>query len=165
MKLYIKIKDGIPEGHPVLEENLISAFPEIDVNNLPDNWKEFERIPARKYGVYEVYVGCEYEFNSETGLCQDKHIIRQMTDSEKLDRQEEIKANWNNGPTSQFHSWVFNPDTCTYEPPVLPPEKNDPNEQWLWKESELKWIPMPTKPTDDKNYYLDIIDASWKELV
>lgn len=164
MKLYIKIKDGIPEGHPILQENLVSAFPNIDLTNLPDDWAEFKRIELPTHQVYEVYVGSEYELDSETGVYQDKHVFRQMTDSEKLDKQEIIKASWNSQPTAQFVSWTFNADTCTYEPPVPPPESSTPN-QWLWKESELKWVAMPTKPTDGKNYYLDIVDVVWKELV
>ena len=164
MKLYIKIKDGIPEGHPLLEENLISAFPEIDLNNLPDDWAEFQRISIPSLAVYEVYDRTEYELNSQTGVYQDKHIIRQMTDSEKIAKQEQFKSEWNSAPTSAFASWIFNADMCRYDPPVSPPESAFPN-QWLWKESDLNWVSMPTKPDDGKNYYLDVVEVIWKELV
>jgi hypothetical protein len=165
MKLYIRIKDGIPHEHPMLEENILSAFPNIDLNNLPHDWAEFKRIEVPIYGVYEVYVGTEYELDPATGVYQDKHTIREMTQSEKLAKQELTKTEWANGPISFFNSWSFNPDTCSYEPPVPRPERTDEDPIFLWYEAELKWVPKPTMPNDDKNYYLDVLDVVWKEIV
>ena len=165
MKLYIKIKDGIPDGHPMIEENILSAFPNVDLNNLPDNWAEFKRIEVPIYGIYELHDGTEYELDPATGVWQDKHTIREMTESEKLAKQELIKSQWANEPVAAFTSWIFDPDKCAYQPPVLPPEKTDDVPEWLWYEAELKWVPMPPKPNDNKSYYLDVLEVIWKELV
>lgn len=43
-QLFIKIVDGQPFGHPMLEENLLQAFPHVDVNNLPPEFARFERV-------------------------------------------------------------------------------------------------------------------------
>jgi hypothetical protein len=44
MNLYIRIKDGQPVDHPIIEENFIQAFPDIDINNLPPEFARFNRL-------------------------------------------------------------------------------------------------------------------------
>ena len=57
MKLYIRIKDGQTFEHPIFEDNFREAFPDVDVNNLPDEFAHFERVAPPTRGVYEVYEG------------------------------------------------------------------------------------------------------------
>lgn len=44
-RMFIRIEDGLPAGHPIIEKNFKQAFPTIDLNNLPENFKEFIRVP------------------------------------------------------------------------------------------------------------------------
>lgn len=44
MNLYIKIVDGQPIEHPITEENLLHAFPHIQLPNLPPGYARFERV-------------------------------------------------------------------------------------------------------------------------
>jgi hypothetical protein len=51
MNLYIRLMDGKPFEHPIFEDNLIEAFPEIDLNNLPPNLARFNRIQVHECGI------------------------------------------------------------------------------------------------------------------
>jgi hypothetical protein len=44
MECIIKIVDGVPVDHPILLDNFVSAYPDIDLNNLPAPWAKFERL-------------------------------------------------------------------------------------------------------------------------
>ena len=37
MECIIKIVDGVPIDHPILLDNFISSYPDIDLNNLPED--------------------------------------------------------------------------------------------------------------------------------
>ena len=65
--------------------------------------------------VYEVYEGSTYVIVDGVGT--DNHVVRPMTDDEKTAKQDRMKASWN--PSAGEELWVFNPDTCQYEPPVV----------------------------------------------
>ena len=82
MELYIQIKDGQPFEHPILGDNFREAFPDVDINNLPPEFASFTRIEPPVEGVYEVYVGVEYQLQ-EDGSYKDVHTIRDMTAEEK----------------------------------------------------------------------------------
>ena len=89
MKLFIQIKDGKPVEHPIFLDNFQQAFPAIDINNLPPEFANFERIPVPKLGEYEVYEGVTYEWLD--GVVKDFHYVRPMTDDERTAKQEEIE--------------------------------------------------------------------------
>jgi hypothetical protein len=112
MNLYIRLKNGQPFEHPLSEDNLIQAFPDVDLNNLPEWIIPFKRIEAPVLNVYEVYGESTYVIVD--GVATNNHVVRPMTDNEKLARQERVKASWN--PSIHEQSWVFNSDTCRYEP-------------------------------------------------
>ena len=114
MNLYIRLKNGQPFEHPIVKNNFVQAFPDVDLNNLPDWVIPFNRIEMPALSVYEVYEGSNYVIVDGVGT--DNHVVRPMTDDEKTVKQDRIKASWN--PSVSEQSWVFNPDTCQYEPPV-----------------------------------------------
>lgn len=114
MNLYIRLKNGQPFEHPIVENNFVQAFPNVDLNNLPEWVAPFNRIELPVLGVYEVYEGSTYVIVDGVGT--DNHVVRPMTDDEKTAKQDRIKASWN--PSASEELWVFNPDTCQYEPPV-----------------------------------------------
>jgi hypothetical protein len=43
MNLYIQIKDGQPINHPIIETNMIQAYPDVDLINLPPEFARFNR--------------------------------------------------------------------------------------------------------------------------
>lgn len=88
MKLYIQIRNGQPYEHPIIEENLLQAFPDFDVNNLPSEYAVFERLPIPNFGFYEKYSHTTYEFVN--GVVRDVHHIVPMTDEEVSAKNQTI---------------------------------------------------------------------------
>ena len=54
MNLYIRIKDGQPFEHPILEENAHQAWPDVNFSLLPDWLGRFRRIPQPTPDVMPV---------------------------------------------------------------------------------------------------------------
>jgi hypothetical protein len=133
MKLYIKIENGQPIDHPILEENFKQVFPNIDVNNLPSNFMEFVRVPIPFMDVYEVYNGSHYELID--GVYTDVHQVRDMTDEEKIEKQNKVKSDWI--IYGGHNSWVFNEETCTFIPPIPKP---DSYKLYYWDEDTVSWV-------------------------
>jgi hypothetical protein len=86
MNLYIQLENGEPVNHPILEENFVQAFPNIDLNNLPETFARFERITSPEVGVYEVSEGTTYEWVD--CIVKDVHHIRAMTLEERTAKQD-----------------------------------------------------------------------------
>jgi len=132
MELFIQIKNGQPFEHPILGDNFRQAFPNINTNNLPEWVARFVRGPAPAIGVYEIYEGLTYEKRGE--VYTDVHHIRQMSNEEKLSKQEDVKTEW--GKTG-FASWVFNEKTCVFYPPISYPEDD---KIYRWDEPTISWV-------------------------
>lgn len=43
-RLFIRLENGQPVDHPILESNMRRAFPKMDLDNLPPNFAEFIRV-------------------------------------------------------------------------------------------------------------------------
>jgi hypothetical protein len=126
MNLYIEIENGKPKNHPAFEDNLIQAF-----GVIPDNWVSFVRVEKPVIGVYEVYEGVTYELINS--VYTDVHYVRQMTEEEKLIKQDEVKIEWNN----HFPSWIFNETLCFFESPVPYPQDD---KRYYWDEPTINWV-------------------------
>ena len=132
MRLFIRLQDGQPFEHPIMEDNFVAAFPKVDLNNLPNWVAEFRRVQVGEPGVYEVYVGSHYEWNGP--IVEDVHVFRDMTEAEKLAKQNEVKEDWaQNG----FPSWIFDEGTCAFNPPVPYP---DDGGKYRWDEETTSWV-------------------------
>jgi hypothetical protein len=133
MRFFIRIKDGKPFDHPIIEENFLMAFPNINPNNLPSEFAIFERIPTPSIGIYEVYEGLSYEWFGE--VVKDYHRVRPMTEAERKETQNKIKNNWeeNNG----FPSWNFDEETGSFQPPTPYPLDG---KRYVWNEDLLSWV-------------------------
>lgn len=86
MNLYIQIQDGKPWQHPLLEDNVLQAWPEIDLNNLPANLARFRRhqqpvSSVLPVGNFQVPV-CSYELAND-GVYEDTWTVREMDDDER----------------------------------------------------------------------------------
>ena len=133
MRLFIRIKDGKPFEHPIMEDNFILAFPEIDLNNLPPEFAEFIRMgPPAFLGPYQRYDGVTYEW--EGNKVKDFHHIYEFTEAERIEKQNQVKEDWaQNG----FPSWVFDEEKCTFLAPVEYP--ND-GKKYIWDEQTVSWV-------------------------
>lgn len=132
MRLFIRLQDGQPFEHPITEENFCQAFPKVDLNNLPDWIAEFERVETPVPSVYEVYEGVTYEWVD--AIVKDVHHIRPMSIEEKTAKQDAVKVKWaQNG----FPSWVFNEETCGFNPPVPYPTDG---QRYSWNEETTSWV-------------------------
>jgi hypothetical protein len=132
MRLFIRIKNGRAFEHPIFEDNLKQAFPDINIDDLPDGFAEFDRLPPPAIGPYEVYEGVTYEWSGQR--MQDVHRVRQMTAQEKLDTQKRVKDRWaQNG----WPSWTFDEALCGFQPPVPYPNNGNAYE---WDETTTSWM-------------------------
>lgn len=136
-RLIIKVKNGQPFEHPMLEENFVQCFPDVDVDNLPSEYAYFVRSDPPNLDTYETYVGVEYVLQDD-GSYADVHTKRAMTDDEKLEAQNAEKTRWANDVG--YSSWVFNEDTCLFDPPTPRPVPTDPNTYYDWDESSISWV-------------------------
>ena len=89
MNLYIQIKDGQPFQHPLREQNLVRAFPGIDLENLPPEFSRFVRVPQPALGDFEVCEGSSYGWVGDV-VC-DVWYIRPMTEDEKTAKLQEMQ--------------------------------------------------------------------------
>lgn len=135
MELFIRVKDGKPFEHPIFKDNFCAAFPDVDLQNLPSEFARFERLPPPSIGVYEVYEGVTYE--AFDGVYKDVHHVRPMTPQEKTEKQNSVKADWSQ---HGFASWVFNEETCSFDPPSPYPADG---QRYRWDENTLSWILLP----------------------
>ena len=138
MKLYIKLQNGQPIDHPMIEENLLQVVPNINLEMLPSDYMEFLRIAKPVIGAYQVYEGTTYEISD--GVCKDVHQVRDMTVEEKNQKQTEVQSQWNSAPHSP-KSWVFNEELCFFESPLPYP---DDGKQYEWNEESVSWSEIAT---------------------
>jgi hypothetical protein len=137
MNLYIQLENGQPINHPIIEDNLVQAFPDIDLDNLPSNFARFERVAADITGIYNVYEGVSYEWVD--GIVKDVHRLRAMTPEERAEKQNMIKDSWaESGNATNWPSWTFDEELCRYVPPVPYPEFE--TGRFRWDEPSLNWV-------------------------
>jgi len=103
MRLFIRLLNRKPLDHPILEDNMATAYPNIDLNNLPEDWAEFVRVPCPRLGPYEV-AECYYEWDGD--VVKDTWYMHQMGPEEKIQKQERVKKNYFSD--GGYSNWIFN---------------------------------------------------------
>lgn len=152
MALYIQIKNELPINHPVLEENLLYSF-----GSISSEWHLFERTEEPELQAYEVFSVPNVEYKLVNDVYTDVWNVRDMTAEEKLAKQNEVKAQWQQRPNLQnFTTWIFDEDLCRYVAPVPRPEGD-----FRWSGIKNNWIALPPYPTDGKLYTFDITTETW----
>jgi len=139
MRCFIRVEDGKPVEHPIIEQNFVDSFPHIDIDNLPPEFANFIRIAPPIPGVYEVYEGVTYEWNGSAFT--DVHHIRPMTEEEKNVKIEEAKSR---KPEDHVNiSWRFDEEQCQWIGQAL----NRPeNGVWRFDHNLMEWVPQPEPP-------------------
>ena len=133
MELFIRLVNGQPFEHPIMGDNFRQAYPEIDTNNLPNNFAKFERVPKPSL-VYAKFNNPELTYQLVDGIVKDVWQIIEMTPQEILEKQNATKSAWLNHP---YQSWIFNENICQYEAPTPYP---DDGKNYDWDEQNLTWI-------------------------
>lgn len=171
MRFFIKLDNGIPFEHPIAEENFIQAFPNIDVDNLPSDFAEFKKEEKPVTGKYEIYDGVTYELVN--GICQECHVVHQMSPDEKIAKDELIeakKAAWKKGmeadwikrdQASNFAAFVYDETTGSYQPPFLKPGNDKP---YRWSGADNNWREASMMPTEGGPYKFDFTQWIWVEV-
>jgi hypothetical protein len=144
--LYIRIVNGVAVEYPIIEENLLSAYPEIAPDALPAGFARFQKTPRPVSEVYELIEFSHYTANDE-GVYTEAWTVRPMTDDEKLARQNFFKSQ--HAQMTGWVSWVFDEETCRMVPPVEKPENvpstvDTPGIIYKWDEPTVSWIAEET---------------------
>jgi hypothetical protein len=131
-KLIIKIINGEPDGHPMLYSNFIQCFPDIDTENLPEEYRYFERhIKPELPTPYHLYETDDAVYVTIDNVVHDHWNFIEMTPEEKQAKINEVMAL--DHPTG----WAFNEETCTWEPPFPPP---DTDNVYKWSNETQNWL-------------------------
>lgn len=144
MKLYIKIENGNPVGHPIAAENYKQCFPEHNIENIPNGYALFERVEKPNHGIYEF---CSENSNYiwEGDVVKDYWEVRPFTDKEKSKFISDYKSRWYNGDEYKKNpSWIFSEELCEFIPPVPFPQNLidslSPNQYYDWDEESISWV-------------------------
>jgi hypothetical protein len=137
MRLYIQLENGLPLNHPIQEDNMRMAFPEVDLDNPGPNFAPFERYDRNllRYDLFtQNFNGFNYVWKDN--IITEIPIIEEKTEQEKINYIENIKQNFYN--STKYYSWTYDLENKIFVPPVPMPEKQE-NVNYLWNEEEQKW--------------------------
>ena len=84
MMCIIRIKDGVPFEHPIMLDNFEQAFPEIDLNNLPEGFAWFDRTERPAISQDEVFLSLDSRYELRNGVWTDVRDVRDKTYEEKI---------------------------------------------------------------------------------
>lgn len=77
MRLFIRIQDGSPLGHPITEVNMLQAFPGVDLDNLPPEFAPFERVPKPRPEAGKFIVSASSRYELVDGVAKDVWTVVQ----------------------------------------------------------------------------------------
>ncbi len=131
-KLIIKFTNGEPDGHPMLYSNFVQCFPDIDPENLPDNFRYFERHQRPDFpSPYHTLVSDQASYILIDDKVHDHWEFQLMSAEEKQAKIDEVLA--------MEHSvgWTFVEETCSWEPPFPAPDDGQP---YRWDDDTQTWV-------------------------
>jgi len=131
-KLYIQVDENNNFiNHPHLESNLRQLYSDHDfLSGAPSGWMVFERVEPPEIEVYEKFDetkggnialafnhnGLEYKIVD--GVYKDVWHVVDMTADEKLEKQNQVKAEWSDfiatDAGSAYAHYVFDEVTCRF---------------------------------------------------
>lgn len=126
---YIRVVNGMPFEHPLVEDNLKQVIINFDPNNLPKGLEPFIRKPYPQIGFLETFVGTTYE--KIDGVWQDVHNIRPLSEEEKAAKIQFAKDTFIFSDT-----WLLNETTGEWMPPVPYPTDG---KLYSWDNEKLQW--------------------------
>jgi hypothetical protein len=132
MRYFIKIDNDQIIDHPIQEDNFVSVFTDVDMDNLPNTFAEFFKGTPYVNQPYRKFIRTDYVWSGNT--VTEAHIDVEMTPEEKLAKQNQTHQYYNDSGTV---GWIFNEELCIYEPPI--PYPNDGN-LYDWNNEQLNWV-------------------------
>ena len=163
MDFVIQIENGQPINHPIAIDNFLSAFPGVDINNLPPGFVEFKRTNRPVLAPYGIMDSLEYTYGFIDGVWTNVWPIREMTAEEKASKIEAEHFKFfemNRVSNNNFSAWNFNEELCKYRPPFPSPSDG---KAYFWQGTTSSWVVLTEYPNDGKSYRLDYASATWVE--
>ena len=106
MKLFIKIIDGQPFEHPIVEENFVLAYPHIDVNNLPSDFAHFERVEFDENSLsLDVYESPYTQYEWVGNVVKDVWYKRPMSAEQIANVNKEFVKDKEHNKTRRLIKW------------------------------------------------------------
>ena len=99
MRLFIKIKDGQPFEHPIIEDNFKQAFPHIDVENLPAEFMNYVYEPHTY--TLSVFQKVAYTYEIVGNVVKPKWAVVNKTE-EELNEERKRYRRWRENPEEEF---------------------------------------------------------------
>jgi hypothetical protein len=99
MRLFIKIKDGQPFEHPIIEDNFKQAFPHVDVDNLPAEFMNYVYTPYTS--PVSVLKKLVYTYEIVGDLVKTKWDVVNKTE-EELNEERQRHRRWRENPEEEF---------------------------------------------------------------
>jgi hypothetical protein len=160
MNLYIETNsNGATIKHPAFEENLIQAF-----GSIPEHWEPFIRVTRPVPGTYQLLESDEPVYAKVDGVWTDVWDIREMTEEEKVAKQQAARDAFNSREQSEnWSAWTLDEASCVMVPPIAPPEvdqtKIDAGIFTMWSGADNNWKDTPIRPEGD--YRFDFFAWQW----
>lgn len=127
--LFIRVENGQPVDHPVIEWNLRMFHPDLDPHNPPAPYEKFNRVDPPDGGRWSVIEQLPYA--KVDGVWSDVFSVRAMTEEEK----DAVRANIRAGFVFA-DQWTFDEDKCEWIPPVPYPTDG---KQYYWDVLSRDW--------------------------
>lgn len=127
----IEIKDGKPVNHPMILENFVQCFPEIDLGNLPENYAHFEKTDRPILTVYQELLSVHPSYEVANGIVKEVWVIREYSPDEKQRKMDAEKAQ------PHPNGWLFDEELCCYMPPIEYPTDG---KRYVWDDETVNWI-------------------------
>ena len=162
MNLYIQIENSTPINHPAFENNLIQAF-----GSVPSNWESFIRVEKPVSTVYQIFDSNTSSYAKVNGVWTDVWALRDMTDAEKITKQQAVQDEFNNREqASNWSAWTLDEATCTMIPPITRPDIDENKISQgiftFWCGADANWKDSPVKPRN--NCKFDFFAWDWVAL-
>mgnify|MGYP001253539075 CR=1 FL=1 len=159
--LYIRVDENKKWlMHPHHEINVFQLHPyHIFLFGPPKGWMRFNRVKPPRIGVYQYFdpnigagpISGAFSHNGlEYGIVDGKYTdiwhVKDMTEEEILEKQNEVKEWWKSHENDEektpwgFPSWIFNEKECFFEPPYpCPGIENGCMSDYDWNEETVTW--------------------------
>jgi hypothetical protein len=145
MNLFIKLENGEPINHPILEENLKLYYSDLDIENPPEGYAKFIRKPFPVLNNFEIIESIEYVIDqdywpSNIPVYTDKYNIRSLTDEEMIQIADDQTKQMNEG--MRIYS------NAPYPAP-------DDGNLYVWSGSSSSWILKPENFDEMVNRFIE----------
>jgi hypothetical protein len=137
-RYFIRWNGSETEGYPE-HSGMMQASHGIDIDNLPNNWKEFVRTDKPNLSaVIKVIDGPSYYLNADDGKVYESYVERDMTTEERAAHDTFMSTQ------QPYDSWTYDTTQGVWVPPVSRPTDGS---FYDWDEPSETWVLSPNNPT------------------